>query len=258
MSILVMLLSFSLSLSLKIVVSIRPLELMVKEIVGGTCEVNVMVPEGSNPHTYSLTLKDRKTIEEADVVFILGEGFDGWLRSTAPDKVHVLSKDFKREFSENVHIWLDPVAVLWMALEIRDIVAKLDPANAEAYHENFCRFACTLYEKWESVSWKPDKPVLEFHPALYHLIRRLGGKLLWITSGHGESLSLGRLRKLIAECKKSGVNTLVVEKDVNYGIAAPFIEALNPRIVEVDVLGWNVESYTDLLMSIVHALETLK
>ena len=228
---------------------------MVKEIVGKMCEVNVIVPEGSNPHTYSLTLKDRKTIEEADVVFILGEGLDGWLRSTAPDKVHVLSKDFKREFSENVHIWLDPVAALWMASEIWGILTKLDPANAEAYHENFCRFACTLYKKWESVSWKPDKPILEFHPALYHLIKRLGGELLWITSGHGDTPSLGRLRKLIARCKKSGVSTLVVEKGMSYRIAAPLIEALSPRIVEVDVLGWNVESYTDLLMSIVCTLE---
>lgn len=52
---------------------------VVKNVAGDAADVSVLVPDGSDPHTFQLSAQDVVTLVEADVVFVNGAFFEGGL-----------------------------------------------------------------------------------------------------------------------------------------------------------------------------------
>ena len=113
---------------LKIVVSFSVLQDLVEEIGGEHVEVSAIVPPNADPHTYQPKPADAKSLSRADIIFMNGLGFEGWLGRL------VAASGFK--------------GALVVAGE--NIPARLSPANREtdphAWHnvENAIRYAQTI------------------------------------------------------------------------------------------------------------------
>lgn len=107
------------------VVSIPPLQEVVRRVLPEGSEVKVLVGPGSSPHHYALTPSDLTSIDSADLIVMVGLGLEGQagdlLRREGPDKViefashaglessHQASESCELEHDHSdPHLWLDP------------------------------------------------------------------------------------------------------------------------------------------------------
>ena len=58
---------------------IAPVHSLVARIMSGVGEPNLIIPAGASPHSYSLKPSDAKSLQEANVVFWIGEDLTPWM-----------------------------------------------------------------------------------------------------------------------------------------------------------------------------------
>jgi ABC-type Zn uptake system ZnuABC Zn-binding protein ZnuA len=142
----------------RIVTTVSPITSLVAGIAGdGNVEINGIIPEGTNSHTFEPPPSAASVVEKADVVFVNGLGLEDptidLVSNVAPDTTvceigtAVLAKGswlFDSSFPEeggkpNPHIWTSPPLVLNMITVIRDVLVRADPANMAKYDENYIK-----------------------------------------------------------------------------------------------------------------------
>lgn len=148
---------------LQVVTSFTIIEDMVKEIGGDLVEVYNLVPIGTDPHEYEPLPDDIKAATDADVLFYNGlnleGGKSGWFAkmvesvgqkeervfevSKGIEPMYLTSEDGKEE-EINPHAFLDPVAGIQMAKNIRDALIEVDPDNEATYEERATAYIETL------------------------------------------------------------------------------------------------------------------
>jgi len=115
----------------RIVASFYPLAFAAAEIAGAS--VTNLTPAGVEPHEHELSVDDVKAVQQADVVFYLGGGFQPSLEdalATAPGTSVDLLVGLGVDESDP-HVWLDPKLYAKVATEIGD--ALDEPAAAEEF-----------------------------------------------------------------------------------------------------------------------------
>lgn len=246
-----------------VVVSIKPLYFITEEIVQDKVKLEILIPSNINPHLYQLKISDMMKLEKADLIILLGRGFERWydkVLNTFKDKVLVLSQGLlESPFNENPHIWLDPVLVSIMSYRIYESLVKTFPEKSEAFKKNFwnfyerlMKFSDSLYKKLEVIR---GKSIVESHPALYHFVKRfLESEIFFLETGHGEGTSLKKVREAIKFCQRNKIKYLVKEKNIPSKILKVLSKETNLEIREVDVLGIDSKDYFDMLESIADVL----
>jgi zinc transport system substrate-binding protein len=64
----------------RVVVSIKPIHSLVAAVMQGAGEPMLLIGSGASPHTYSLKPSDARALQEADLIFWVGEGMETFLR----------------------------------------------------------------------------------------------------------------------------------------------------------------------------------
>ena len=170
------LLSFSnANAGVKVVASIKPIHSLVSYVMDGVGKPSIIVDGSNSPHNFNLKPSNAKDIENADIIFWVGEDIESFLEKplkSISKKAKVIEMmDIKginklkfRErniFEEHEghddhghgkkekhddhghahgeydpHIWLDPHNAEVMVEEIANQLAAIDPQNAGAYKKN--------------------------------------------------------------------------------------------------------------------------
>jgi zinc transport system substrate-binding protein len=130
--------------------TIFPIYDLVRQIVDGKMEVNLIVQPNDSPHTYNPSVQERVRIEKSRLIFIIGHTLDSWAIKGISNKVNIVVLDkgidlitFDEEkYDEhahgevNPHYWLDPENASLMAQVIADELSVLDPLNKDFYQKN--------------------------------------------------------------------------------------------------------------------------
>lgn len=113
-------------------------------------QVKVLIPAGADPHTFEISAKELAHIDQADLVFFHGLGFESqclkFFKNTKKTPIF-LSDSLPKEkliYNDQVtcclhskeydpHTWLDPQNVQWMIQSICDQLCTLDPSNTMNY-----------------------------------------------------------------------------------------------------------------------------
>lgn len=148
---------------LEVVSTVSPLTNIVHNIGGDRIEVEGIVPEGINSHTFEPAPSDAIKLAEADLIFMNGlnlelpslelakanlkEGAEIVLlgeRTLNPDE-YVYDFSFPKEAGNpNPHLWTNPLHALAYAEIIAGELAKRDPANADYYATNYRAYATRI------------------------------------------------------------------------------------------------------------------
>lgn len=164
------------SAEVKVVTSIKPLQLIAAEVQEGLGVPEALVPPGSSPHSFALRPSTVRDLQNADLVYWIGPDLETYLRRPlesrsgktvalqnldglhiryfgdtklgSDDRVasddHELSNDdhddLHRPGSIDAHLWLNPGNALIIANQMADDLAIADPQNAERYKANFLSF----------------------------------------------------------------------------------------------------------------------
>ncbi len=130
-----------------VVVSFYILEEFTRRIVGDSMTIVNLMPNGGDAHDFELSVSDRRTVEEADHVLLLGNDFEHWAEDVYPDP---LSAEGVLVVGKNVETLSDPLVNqvdphLWLSLRnavimletIKDYFSDIYPDQANTFEANF-------------------------------------------------------------------------------------------------------------------------
>lgn len=216
--------------TLNTVASFTVLADIVKQVGGDHVNVKSLVPPNGDPHEFEPSPDDAKSLKEADITFISGEGLEGWFEklvtaSGYQGKPIVVSNGIKTRTMEedgktitDPHVWNSPVNVkVWVA-NIEKALIAADPAdaadfkaNAKAYSQNLDALNTYAKSVLDTVP-KDRRKILTSHDAFGYFGREYGVTFLSPVGLSTETeASAADVAKLIDQIKAEKVKTYFFE-----------------------------------------------
>lgn len=160
---------------LKVVATTTIVGDVVAQVGGDDIDLSVLLPAGTDPHSFTPTPQDVAKVEQADVIFANGAGLEVFLddliqsAGASDNVVHVSegidlltfgSHEHEHEGEEHegeehegeeheheggdLHTWVDPNNVMVWVQNIEQRLSDADPANAAAYATNAAAYTAEL------------------------------------------------------------------------------------------------------------------
>ncbi|MEM6723886.1 MAG: zinc ABC transporter substrate-binding protein [Bacteroidota bacterium] len=205
---------------------------MAENIAGDKWAVETIVPVGSDPHTYRPTPGDAKRVLKADLIFMNGLTFEGWLTDLVENagteaSVVTVTEGLKplKSLTYNTpdpHAWMNPLNGIQYAKNMLDALVAADPDNQTFYQQNFDRYRLQLIEMdeyiTESINQIPEEHriLITSHDAFQYFGQKYGLRLESIlgisTEADIQTNDVINLQKVIASTK---VPAVFIETTVN-------------------------------------------
>ena len=228
---------------------------VVREVGGDAIELDVLLPLGSDPHSFEVTPQDIAKVARADVIFANGAGLEEFLDALiesagAGDKVFYLSEGIDllqtAPVQENEpakgdpHLWTDPNNVIVWTQNIAHTLSELDPTNADTYLGNAQEYERKLLEldAWirEQVALIPEenREIVTDHLFLTYFVDEYGliqtGAIIpgYSTLSEPSAQELARLEDAI---RALGVRAIFVGNTVNPTLAKRLSEDTGTQLV---------------------------
>lgn len=134
--------------TLSVVATFYPLAFAAEEIGGGAVEVTNLTSGGLEPHDFEPTAGDIIAMQEADVLLALGD-LDVWaqpaidLRRQA-NLPTVVVEDTVVFKEHDPHIWLDPVLMKTLVLDVQEALTAAAPEQAGEFQQNAIKLLADL------------------------------------------------------------------------------------------------------------------
>ena len=184
---------------LQIITTFYPMYYFTKQVTGNLANVEILIPNGVEPHDWEPTSKDMINMQESDLFIYNSQYFETWTEKvldsidTSNLKVVEASKGIGlmdtnaeeeqhdhegSEATKDPHVWLSPVLAQKEVDNIAKAIEKADPKNKEQYEKN----ADSLKEKLtdldrlykETIDKAPRKEFVTQHAAFGYLAQQYG------------------------------------------------------------------------------------
>jgi zinc transport system substrate-binding protein len=189
-----------------VVAGFYPLAFAAEEIGRDRAAVTNLTPAGSEPHDLEVSPGDVAALRDADLVILLGHGFQPQLEDAAGGGDEVLqlldTQGLALLPDEDPHVWLDPIRYAAIARRIGTALGEpAEPfvADLEALDEEFRRGLADCERR----------VLVTSHEAFAYLADRYGL----------EQVDPGRLEEVVDTVRESGATTVFVEPLVSPRIA---------------------------------------
>ena len=253
----------------KVLTSIKPLQLIAAAVQDGVAIPEVLLPPGASPHNYALRPSDVRKVQSVDLLYWIGPSMEGFLprvlngRTLPSIAVQDLPGMKLRHFAEDshshaeeaddhdhdhrpgtidAHLWLSPVNARVIADKMAADLSAADPANAERYQSNAKAFderldALDLRLKKRLASVE-GKPYFVFHGAFDYFEDAYGLKHTGVFSVAAEvqpgAQHVAAMRKRLQEVGKTCVFS---EPPLRPRLAETLVAGLPVKLAELDALG---------------------
>jgi zinc transport system substrate-binding protein len=226
----------------QVVAGFFPLAEAARQIGGANVEVRDLTPPGVEPHDLELTTRELEAVEDADVVFVLGNGFQPALEKAARRRdtgtVAVLSA-LGREDERDPHVWLDPVLMRRIVEVVAAGLVAVDPDRRAIYEANAGRLQAAV-ERLEAryrqgLADCDRRVIVTSHEAFGHLARRYRLTVKALTGitpdVEPDPRTLARLSDYI---RSEGVTTVFTEPLLSARVAAALARSAGARTAVLD------------------------
>jgi zinc transport system substrate-binding protein len=202
-----------------VVASFYPLAYAAEEVGDGSVDVQNLTPAGAEPHDIEISPQDVAAIREADLILLLGRGFQPQLEDAAGGGKKVLrlldTPGLGLHPDGDPHVWLDPIRYakivgrIGQALQRPDAAARLQ-ARLRALDGEY-RTGLAHCERREIVT---------SHEAFGYLAERYGLEQVAITGLSPEvEPEPAKLQHVVQLVRERGVTTIYFETLVSPRIA---------------------------------------
>ncbi|MDR2910567.1 MAG: zinc ABC transporter substrate-binding protein [Bacteroidales bacterium] len=242
-----------------ITVSILPQKTFIEKIAGDDFHVNILLPPGASPASFTLLPSQLKDISTSKIWMRIGYiGFEfSWqdkIKQANPDmKVLDLSENLDLISTENIsndnskstaginpHIWLSPKMVKQISRRITDELSILKPERKDVYeanYEKFCKEINILDAEIRNVLEKyEDRTIIIFHPILTYYARDYGLIQESLEPG-GKEPTPQRMAEVINLAKTKNIRVIYIQSEFDIEQASVFAEEINGKIIEVNPLS---------------------
>lgn len=253
----------------KVLTSIKPLQLIAAAVQDGVAIPEVLLPPGASPHNYALRPSDVRKVQSVDLVYWIGPDMEGFLprvlkgRTLPSVAVQDLPGLKLRRFAEDshshaeeadehdhdhrpgsldAHLWLSPVNARVIATKMAADLSAADPSNAARYQSNLKAFdgrldALDLRLK-ARLAGIAGKPYFVFHEAFDYFEDAYGLKHAGVFSVAAEvqpgAQHVAAMRTRLQEVGKTCVFS---EPPLRPRLAETLVAGLPVKLAELDALG---------------------
>jgi len=269
----------------RVVTDIAPVHALVSQVMAGVGTPELLVNPGVSPHGYSLRPSQARGLQQAELVFWIGEILTPWLgtplENLANDAVKVALHDadgtiqlpYRNDHNHNddhghndhdsidPHMWLDPEnAKIWYDL-IADELARINPENTALYRTN----ADTGKARLSALSAKINarlaplqaRGFLVFHDSFQYYETRFNlSSRGAISLGDGSAPNAARLSNARETVAQQGIVCVFSEPQFNASVVTSVIEGTDVKTAVLDPLGINVTIGKDLYMQVLRGITT--
>ena len=257
---------------LPVAVGIEPMKYFVDRIGGDLVETTVMVPAGSDPHTYEPKPSQMRAISSAALYFALGLEFEeAWVPrfQAANPRLKVVRADFgirKLPMAEHhhhggegaaheehhgghaeaddPHVWTAPPLVKFIAEHILESLSEADPANAVTYRHNEADFLRELDQLDAEIRAalkgvpKNRRTFLVFHPSWGYFAQTYGLTQEAVEI-EGKEPGPKELAHMVEEARKDGITVVFVQPQFSQRTAETIARAIGGTVAVADPLAGN-------------------
>jgi zinc transport system substrate-binding protein len=225
-----------------VVAAFYPIAWAAEQIGGDAVAVQNLTTAGAEPHDLELTTRDVDDIEDADLVIVMGKGFQPGVEDVADrrssDTLSIL--DHLDVDTDDPHVWLDPVLMGDIVDEIEDALAAADPTHGSAYADRAEALHAELdaldAEYRAGLAGCDRDLIVTAHEAFGHLAQQYGLQQHAIAGVDPEQEPhADRIAQLADLVKEHGVTTVFAEQLVSPDVAEALAreagvktETLNP------------------------------
>lgn len=246
-----------------VVTSIFPLGDLVQELVGPDVRVEVVLPSGASPATFSVTPRQLRDYRDASLFIMVGGGLDEWL-SRLPEAsreessileltegMHLIEEgeDSSEEAlghshgAGNPHIWLDPILVKDQVLpKLTQALGSAFPSSATDIEERAATLADSLSALDSEIRQKlaplRQRAFITTHSAWPYFAVRYGMEEAGVIHTHpGHEPSSREIAALLEVAKYHGIPCLFTEPQLGEVAARALATELDLPTLELDPLG---------------------
>ncbi len=136
---------------------------VVRQIGGELIDVEILLPEGADPHSFDPSPQDIALVADADIIFANGAGLEAFIThllesAGAEDRVVEVSEGItllshpkadeqeQAEHAGDPHTWTDPNNVMIWVENIESALTSADPNNQEKYAAGAASYTSELEE----------------------------------------------------------------------------------------------------------------
>ena len=243
----------------KVAVSIAPLADLAQQVGGEHVTVTTLVPPAASPHTYELTPTQVKEVAEANVLALIGLGFEFWAEDVVesaanPDLIvvytsegiEIVHDEHEHEHEGhkvgNPHVWLDPRNAMVQVGHIRDALVEADPAHQAEYEASAEAYVTQLEALDEEIAaqvatWS-YREFIAFHPSWAYFAQRYGlVQAAVVERTPGKEPSPAELAEIIETARRIGARAIFAEPQFSPKAAETIAAESGAQVLFLNPLG---------------------
>ena len=203
--------------------------------------VVTLIPDKTEPHDFTPTLKTLKALKTAALFVTAGNGMEPWAEKAAAAagiRHQWLRAAEGFGSAAEPHAWLAPAGARFMAKRLTDTLSSADASKADTYRARFETFDGGLRILEETYGEKfaaaPRKTIVTGHAAFGALCAQFGleQKSVEDVFAHGEP-TVKKIAELARWCKENGVHTVFSESMVNSAVSETLAREAGAKVVPI-------------------------
>ncbi|MBN0985896.1 zinc ABC transporter substrate-binding protein ZnuA [Amphritea pacifica] len=266
----------------RVLASIKPIQLIAQDMLGDLAQIGVLLPPGSSPHHYSLKPSSIAQMHDADLFIWGGPGLELFLTKTVSQLEHpalaLLEGGEAHHHAEaqtadteadthhdhdhggsDPHFWMAPERALAAADLIKDRLVDRYPENAalyeQAYNDFAARLAVTDQQLQQQLKAVGDTGFYVFHDAFgsfvtHYQLNQLG----YFTVDPGRKPGARRLSEIRTALETNRARCVFVEPQFKAPVVDSLIRGLDIRVGRLDPLAVAIDvgpdGYSNYLQSL--------
>jgi zinc/manganese transport system substrate-binding protein len=199
------------------------------QVAGDDAEVEQLIPDSADPHSFALSAEDRQTLEEAELVIANGAGLEAGVPVDEAETSWTLTEHagellpFAAGDGEgsDPHVWMDPTKVAAALPSLAEALGAADPEHAADYTERATDYAKRLRlldqvmrRTLEGVP-EPNRELVTSHDSLGYFADRYGFEVLataFPATGAEAEASAASLAEVEDAVRDSGVPAVFAQE----------------------------------------------
>jgi len=222
--------------------------LNVTKDIEGVEVVNMTEPITGCLHDYTLTTKDMKTLEQAQVFIINGAGMESFIEDITSQLKDLEIVEASRgieliagegDEGDNPHVWVSVTNAMKQVENISEQLSKIDPLHAKAYEKNaqgyIQKLDQTKSKMHEALDQIAHKDIVTFHEAFPYFAKEFNLNIVSVIEREpGSEPSAKELGEIINQIKELGVKALFAEPQYSPKAAQTIANETGAKIYTLD------------------------
>lgn len=273
--------------SAEIISTIKPIDSLVKSIVGDVNSTDILLRGSRSIHGFHLKPSDVKLLNKAEVIIYINDDFETFMPkviATLPSHIRKIAiSDFKglvlynmrEDFHEeeideaeeheaehhheglDMHIWLSVKNSIIIAQNITDQLSQIYPQNKSLYQQNFDQLRQRLEQLDLDLADKlldaQNNRVIVFHDAYQYFEKSYGLKIFDVISLNPTKLnSIKHIQQLKHEIQANNISCILAEPQFDTKLVNLISENTDVKVSVIDPLAANINPDANLYFTLMN------